>query len=82
METDKGFFCTNYNNCKYGIFKNDKYLQYYKKKPNKTMVKNLLKKGEAKVKGFTGKDGNKFDAIVKYEKNDKGYYSWLIKKDI
>ena len=45
------------------------------------MVKSLLKKGEAKVKSLTGKDGNKFDAILKYEKNDKGYYSWLIKKD-
>ena len=81
MEAEKGFFCTNYSSCKYGIFKDDKYLQLFKKKPNKTMVKSLLKKGEAKVKSLTGKDGNKFDAILKYEKNDKGYYSWLIKKD-
>lgn len=81
MESEKGFFCTNYNNCKYGIFKNDKYLQLFKKKPTKTMVKSLLKKGEAKVKSMTSKNGNKFDAILKYEKNDKGYYSWLIKKD-
>lgn len=81
MESEKGFFCANYNNCKYGIFKDDKYLQLFKKKPTKTMVKSLLKKGEAKVKSMTGKDGNKFDAILKYEKNDKGYYGWLIKKD-
>lgn len=81
MESDKGFFCTNYNNCKYGIFKDDKYLQLFKKKPTKTMVKSLLKKGEAKVKSMTGKDGNKFDAILKYEKNNNGYYGWLIKKD-
>ena len=80
LEKEKGFFCTNYNNCKYGIFKDDKYLQLFKKKPNKTMVKSLLKKGEAKVKSLTDKNGNKFDAILKYEKNDKGYYSWLIKK--
>ena len=64
-----------------GIFKEDKYLQLFKKKPTKTMVKSLLKKGEAKVKSMTGKDGNKFDAILKYEKNNNGYYSWLIKKD-
>lgn len=81
LENSKGFLCTNYTNCKYGIFKDDKYLQLFKKKPTKTMVKSLLKKGEAKVKSLTGKDGNKFDAILKYEKNDKGYYSWLIKKD-
>lgn len=80
-ESEKGFFCTNYSNCKYGIFKDDKYLQLFKKKPTKTMVKSLLKKGEAKVKSMTGKDGNKFDAILKYEKNEKGYYSWLIKKE-
>ncbi len=82
LESEKGFFCLNYDNCKYGIFKNDKYLQLFKKKPTKTMVKNLLKKGETKVKSMTGKDGNKFDAILKYEKNSNGYYSWLIKKDI
>lgn len=81
MESEKGFFCTNYNNCKYGIFKDDKYLQLFKKKPTKTMVKSLLKKGEAKVKSMTGKDSNKFDAILKYEKNNNGYYGWLIKKD-
>ena len=81
MESDKGFFCTNYSNCKYGIFKDDKYLQYFNKKPNKTMVKSLLKKGEAKVKSLTDKNGNKFDALLKYEKNDKGYYSWLIKRE-
>ena len=80
-ESQKGFFCTNYSNCKYGIFKEDKYLQLFKKKPNKTMVKSLLKNGEAKVKSLTGKDGNKFDALLKYEKNSNGYYSWLIKKD-
>ena len=80
-ESQKGFFCTNYSNCKYGIFKEDKYLQLFKKKPNKTMVKSLLKNGEAKGKSLTGKDGNKFDALLKYEKNSNGYYSWLIKKD-
>ena len=81
MESDKGFFCTNYINCKYGIFKDDKYLQLFKKKATKTMVKSLLKNGEAKIKSMTGKDGNKFNAILKYEKSNKGYYSWLIKKD-
>ncbi len=42
MESDKGFFCTNYSNCKYGIFKDDKYLQYFKKKTNKTTILCLL----------------------------------------
>ena len=64
VETEKGFLCTNYQTCKYGIFKDDKYLALFKKKPNKTMVKSILKKGEAKVKSLTDKNGNKFDAIL------------------
>ncbi|MDY5212408.1 type IA DNA topoisomerase [Intestinibacter sp.] len=80
VETDKGFLCTNYQTCKYGIFKDDKYLALYKKKPNKTMVKSILKKGEAKVKSLTDKNGNKFDAILTYQKNQKGYFSWFIKR--
>ena len=80
VETEKGFLCTNYQTCKYGIFKDDKYLALFKKKPNKTMVKSILKKGEAKVKSLTDKNGNKFDAILTYQKNQKGYYSWFIKR--
>ena len=80
VETVKGFLCTNYQTCKYGIFKDDKYLALYKKKPNKTMVKSILKKGEAKVKSLTDKNGNKFDAILTYQKNQNGYFSWFIKR--
>ena len=80
VETEKGFLCTNYQTCKYGIFKDDKYLALFKKKPNKTMVKSILKKGEAKVKSLTDKNGNKFDAILTYQKNQNGYFSWFIKR--
>jgi len=79
FEFEKGFFCENYKECKYGVWKNDKYLAFYKKKPNKTMVKNLLKKGEANVKSLTNKNGQKFDAVLKYEKNpSNNIYSWKI----
>lgn len=41
------------------------------------MVKALLKNGAAPVKGLTSKKGNKFDAILRYEKNpDNDYFSW------
>lgn len=80
IEVESGFLCTNYKTCKFGIFKNDKYLAFYKKKPNKTMVKSILKKGEAKVKSLTDKNGNKFDAVLTYTKNEKGYFSWSIKR--
>ena len=76
VEIEKGFICKNYNECKFGIWKNDKFLEYYKKKPNKTMVKSILKNGSAKVKSLTSKQGKKFDATLKYSKKDNGYFGW------
>ncbi|WP_195780332.1 type IA DNA topoisomerase [Priestia megaterium] len=78
IEGQKGFGCSNWKNgCKFVIWKNDKFLATMKKKPNKTMVKALLKNGIAPVKGLTSKKGNKFDANLRYEKNaDNEYFSW------
>ncbi|WP_286315572.1 DNA topoisomerase [Romboutsia ilealis] len=78
VEIEKGFICKNYKECKFGIWKNDKFLEYYKKKPNKTMVKSILKNGSAKVKSLTSKQGNKFDATLTYSKKENGYFSWDI----
>ena len=78
VEIEKGFICKNYKECKFGIWKNDKFLEYYKKKPNKTMIKSILKNGSAKVKSLTSKQGNKFDATLKYSKKENGYFSWDI----
>ncbi|WP_373895830.1 type IA DNA topoisomerase [Virgibacillus natechei] len=74
----KGFGCSNWKSgCKFMIWKNDKYLATMKKKPTKTMIKNLLKNKKAYVKGFTSKKGKKFNAYLRYEKNpDNDYYSW------
>ena len=47
-----------------------------RKKPNKTMVKSILKNGSAKVKSLTSKQGKKFDATLKYSKKDNGYFGW------
>ncbi|HDR4699674.1 type IA DNA topoisomerase [Bacillus paranthracis] len=78
VEGQKGFGCSDWKDgCKFVIWKNDKFLATMKKKPTKTMVKNLLKNGEALVKGLTSKKGNKFDAILKYEKNPENeFFSW------
>lgn len=78
VEIDKGFICKNYKECKFGIWKNDKFLEYYKKKPNKTMVKGILKNGQTKVKSLTSRQGNKFDAILKYSKKANGFWGWDI----
>lgn len=78
IEGKKGYGCSNWKNgCKFVIWKNDKYLASMKKKPTKTMVKQLLKDGKVKVTGLTSKRGNKFDAILIYEKNkENDYFSW------
>jgi DNA topoisomerase-3 len=78
IEGQKGFGCSNWKSgCKFVIWKNDKFLGSMKKKPTKTMVKALLRNGIAPVKGLTSKKGNKFDAMLRYEKNpDNDYYSW------
>lgn len=78
VEIEKGFICKNYKECKFGIWKNDKFLEYYNKKPNKTMVKSILKNGSAKVKSLTSKQGNKFDATLTYSKKENGYFAWDI----
>ncbi|HFK1426194.1 type IA DNA topoisomerase [Bacillus sp. N447-1] len=78
VEGQKGFGCSDWKNgCKFVVWKNDKFLATMKKKPTKTMVKKLLKDGEALVKGLTSKKGNKFDAILRYEKNPENeFFSW------
>lgn len=78
VEGQKGFGCSDWKNgCKFVIWKNDKFLAAMKKKPNKTMVKKLLKDGEVLTKGLTSKKGNKFDAILRYEKNaENEFFSW------
>lgn len=78
IEGKKGFGCSNWRNgCKFVVWKNDKYLASMKKKATKTMVKKLLANEKVKVKGLTSKKGNKFDAILSYEKNrENDYYSW------
>lgn len=78
IEGKKGFGCSNWKNgCKFVIWKDDKFLAAMKKKPTKTMVKQLLKNGKVLVKGLTSKKGNKFDAVLRYEKHpEQDYFSW------
>ena len=66
LESPKAFSCKNYRQCGFTIWKNDIQLASYNKKPNKTMVRSLAKKGEASLKGLQGIDGNKFEAKISY----------------
>ncbi|WP_430786357.1 type IA DNA topoisomerase [Virgibacillus flavescens] len=78
IEGYKGFGCSNWKSgCKFVIWKNDKYLATMRKKPTITMVKSLLNTGSAYVKGLVSKRGKKFNAYLRYEKNESNeYYSW------
>ena len=66
LESPKAFSCKNYRQCGFTIWKNDTQLASYNKKPNKTMVRSLAKKGEASLKGLQDIDGNKFEAKISY----------------
>ncbi|MGJ9458631.1 DNA topoisomerase [Oceanobacillus sp. CF4.6] len=74
----KSFGCSNWKKgCKFVIWKNDKFLATMKKKPTKTMVKDLLKNNKTHVRGLTSKNGKKFNAYLSYEENaENDYYSW------
>lgn len=78
IEGTKGFGCMGYKTgCKFVIWKEDATLGHYGKKTNKTLVKQLLKKGEGTLKGLKTKNGTKFDAIVSYTfDQDKAVGKW------
>ncbi|MCI0936772.1 DNA topoisomerase [Clostridioides difficile] len=75
FEGPKGFYCEGYkdiNKCTFYISKEDKFFQNRGKKLTKTMVKNLLKYGKVKVKGFKKKDGSgTYDATVNIDLKGK-----------
>lgn len=80
IESEKAFACKNYKNCGFTIWKSDKLLNSYKKKPNKTMIRSLSKKKIASVKGLIGNDGVKFDANIGYTINRSKLVLWIDKK--
>ncbi|HBF4280932.1 TPA: DNA topoisomerase III [Clostridioides difficile] len=75
FEGPKSFYCEGYkdiNKCTFYISKEDKFFQNRGKKLTKSMVKNLLKDGNVKVKGFKKKDGSgSYDAIVNMDIKEK-----------
>lgn len=75
FEGPKGFYCEGYkdiNKCTFYISKEDKFFQNRGKKLTKTMVKNLLKYGKVKVKGFKKKDGSgSYDATINMDSKEK-----------
>ncbi|GIN17702.1 DNA topoisomerase [Shouchella clausii] len=78
IETNKAFGCSGWKSgCPFVIWKNDKYLARFKKKPTKTMVKSLLKHGFVNVKGLKSKNGKTFSATLRYQQQGN-YFSWVL----
>lgn len=69
-ESEKLFYCEDFKNCTFKIFKNNKFFTDKGKKVTKTTVKSLLKNKTVKIKGFKKKDGTgTYDANVKMKLN-------------
>lgn len=76
-ESAKNFYCEGFKDspkCNFSLFKNNKFFEVRGKKLNKTIVKALLKDGEAKVT-FKKKAGGTYNAIVKMEVDDRVNFS-------
>ena len=72
-EMQRGFFCGN-QNCKFAIWKNNKWWEMKHKQPTKAIVTALLKDGRAHVRGlYSEKTGKTYDATVVLE--DDGQYA-------
>lgn len=78
IEKDKSYSCTNWRGgCKFVLWKEDRFLTSLKVQITKAVVKSLLEKGAVYSDRFVSKKGNKFAAILTYEKNtDNDYYNW------
>ena len=72
-ELQKGFFCQS-KECRFAIWKNNKWWTAKKKQPTKAVVSALLKDGRVRVTGlYSEKTGKTYDATVVLE--DDGQYA-------
>lgn len=70
-ESPKGFFCAN-QNCRFGIWKNNRFFAAKKKEVTAQIAASFLKKGEALLQGcYSEKTGKSYDAKAVME--DDGY---------
>lgn len=82
-ESKKNFYCEGFKDnpkCNFSVWKNNKFFESKGKKLTKSVMKNLLKKGESKVKGFKKKDSEEtYDSIIVIKDTGK-YINFEFKK--
>ncbi len=84
VEGTKGFGCMGYKEgCKFVIWKEHPELAKYHKKVTKSLVKDLLQKGEKVLKNINTQEGIKVNLLVKYTKESikEGYNIIIIEQD-
>ena len=71
-ETERGFFCEN-RACRFGIWKDNRFLTSKGKRPTADLVRKLLENGSVKVAGLkTEKSPNLYDAILTLDCREDG----------
>ena len=77
-EKSKGFFCTN-RDCKFALWKENRYFAAISKKLNKQIAEQLLRDGRAGLKKCRSqKTGKTFDATVVLSVNEKGQANFTL----
>ncbi len=80
-ETKSNFRCEN-NQCGFALWKDAHFFSNKKKVLTKTAAKSLLKKGRAKIRGFTSeRTGKKYDATVVMEDTGTKYVRYHLEFD-
>ncbi len=71
-DRQKGFFCSD-KQCKFALWKNNRYFESIGKSMNKSVVEKLLASGKVKLKNCkSAKTGKSFDAVVYMTVDDNG----------
>ncbi len=71
-DRQKGYFCSS-KQCKFALWKNNRYFESIGKSMNKSVVEKLLASGKVKLKNCkSAKTGKSFDAVVYMTVDDNG----------
>ena len=75
VERPKSYSCSD-RECKFALWKNDRFFSAIGKSMNATIAKQLLASGKVKLKGCTSKTGKKYDATVRMNMDENGKYQF------
>jgi DNA topoisomerase-3 len=81
IDIGKGYSCAE-RNCKFVIWKDNKYFDSKKKKVTKEVVSALLKNGRVKMKGlYSEKTGKNYDAVIVLDDTGDKYVNFRMEFD-